>query len=600
MRKRKPQPPGAACVMRAVMAAAVRLEIDAWAPQKVASIRVGPGEPRCEGLSVVHCFKRVDPDEPSLRKGTKVWAELPNMAPVTGTLVEVTGQEVAVAFDAEVPTDFRPGRLVEDSRWIQHVLHRSLLSDLSGSRDGLALGLLDLPLRIPAYRGGPVEAPADLNPQQRAVVQQAVRGGVTWVSAGPGTGKTRTISGVAEVLLAQERRTLVVAPSNQAADQAALAVCSRVAGHPDFHNGLVVRLGNPCFPPFLERYGSSTDPFRIALRRLGGADSDPLPAMVREEMDAVIRSARVLVTTTAQPLLVRAMSRQQFDTVILDEAGMTSLPATYCVASLAGRTLLLVGDPLQLKTVHRSAHPVVRTFYGSSGLSVSGSPASIRAHQEAGVGPWLSLSTQYRMDPAIQGLVNDLTYDGRLTAADSVHDRPPLVGPAQGAPLILIDTASLRPAKGGPRGFANPAHAELAGKVVRWLRAGTRDPSHEIVVLARFREQVRAISREVPGESEVAVRTVHRMQGGEADTVVLDLSAAPGSFLGDYLTDVDQDSGGARLLNVALSRARRRVVLLANVPLLFNHPGISEEAVSLRLLEHFIREGIQVDPGQLC
>ena len=378
-----------------------------------------------------------------------------------------------------------------------------------------------------------------------------------------------------------------------------MAVCCRVAGHPDFHDGLMVRLGNPSLSPFLERYGSSTDAFRIALRRLGGADSDPLPAMVREEMGAVIQSARVLVTTTVQPLLVRAMSRQRFDTVILDEAGMTSLPATYCAASLAVRTLLLVGDPMQLETVHRSAHPVARAFYGSSGFSVSGSSAPIRAEQEAGVGPWLSLSTQYRMDPAVQGLVNDLTYDGRLTVADSVLERPPLVGPAQGAPLIPIDTASLGPAKGGPRGFANLAHAKLAGKVIRWLRAGTRDVSHEIVVLARFREQVRAISRELSGESEVPVRTVHRMQGGEADTVVLDLSAAPGSFLGDYLTGVDRDSGGARLLNVALSRARRRIVLLANVPLLLNHPGISEGAVSLRLLEYFMREGIQVDPLQL-
>ena len=83
------------------------------------------------------------------------------------------------------------------------------------------------------------------------------------------------------------------------------------------------------------------------------------------------------------------------------------------------------------------------------------------------------------------------------------------------------------------------------------------------------------------------------------NTVILDFSAAPGSFLGDYLTDVDRDSEGARLLNVALSRARRRIVLLANVPLLLNHPRVPKEAVSLRLLEHFMRKGIQVDPGQL-
>ncbi len=49
------------------------------------------------------------------------------------------------------------------------------------------------------------------------------------------------------------------------------------------------------------------------------------------------------------------------------------------------------------------------------------------------------------------------------------------------------------------------------------------------------------------------------------------------------------DSG--RLLTVALSRARRRVVLMANLRLLLNHREIPADAVSRRLLDYFKKEG---------
>jgi len=139
----------------------------------------------------------------------------------------------------------------------------------------------------------------------------------------------------------------------------------------------------------------------------------------------------------------------------------------------------------------------------------------------------------------------------------------------------------------------------FARRVVRWLETCTDDSERTIAVLAQSREQVAALSRELSGESGVQVRTVYRMQGGEADTVVLDLSAAPGSYLGDYLMDTMRESNGGRLLTVGLSRARRRIVLLANLHLLLNHPDIGADAVSRRLLNYVVKEGVRLVPEQL-
>ena len=49
---------------------------------------------------------------------------------------------------------------------------------------------------------------------------------------------------------------------------------------------------------------------------------------------------------------------------------------------------------------------------------------------------------------------------------------------------------------------------------------------------------------------------------------------------------------------MALSRARRRVVLMANLRLLLNHREIPADAVSRRLLDYFKKEGTVLGPEE--
>jgi DNA replication ATP-dependent helicase Dna2 len=106
-------------------------------------------------------------------------------------------------------------------------------------------------------------------------------------------------------------------------------------------------------------------------------------------------------------------------------------------------------------------------------------------------------------------------------------------------------------------------------------------PPEEVAVIAPFRAQGRLIrsalqQQLVPGQERVLVDTVERIQGQEREAVVISLAAG----------DPDDLSGRAGFLfsehrlNVALSRARTKVVLVASAEVFRALPG---EPAALRV-----------------
>jgi superfamily I DNA and/or RNA helicase len=61
---------------------------------------------------------------------------------------------------------------------------------------------------------------------------------------------------------------------------------------------------------------------------------------------------------------------------------------------------------------------------------------------------------------------------------------------------------------------------------------------------------------------------VHRAQGSEASTVIFTIDDAPGAPPSQFMRARDGSAAGARLLNVALSRARDRAVIVLDMDFL--------------------------------
>lgn len=107
------------------------------------------------------------------------------------------------------------------------------------------------------------------------------------------------------------------------------------------------------------------------------------------------------------------------------------------------------------------------------------------------------------------------------------------------------------------RQFGGPVRKWSADRIVEIVSALARDKNDDMVVLVPFRAQRSMIRRRLrdAGFNRVPVSTVHRAQGSQRHTVIFD----PVDGASNFITDPNI---GPRLINVAVSRAKARIVLL--------------------------------------
>ena len=185
------------------------------------------------------------------------------------------------------------------------------------------------------------------------------------------------------------------------------------------------------------------------------------------------------------------------------------------------------------------------------------------------------LDTQYRMDKAICGLISEPMYGGLLNTAidkkpSQLARRPP---PPYDGTLTIIDTSDLWPFESVNAFFSrfNLMHALLARNLAWYLhRQGYIQTEMDLAVCTPYAAQARLISKLLDGESLgsfVQVGTVHSFQGDEREAIVLELPEGHGGarMLGQFLQGVPPKQIGARLINVAVSRARNHLIVLANL-----------------------------------
>lgn len=589
-------PGNPASIARALLALGVSLEIAASEPQANDGSRVGPGEPIPHfGAGDRVRFRWLGEPPSTFRTGDWVNLELDDMTTTFARILSLDDTEVEVGTRIALARPVPGGQIVSDARWIQRSLRHSLLSSMNGRHDRLALNLMGIREAPRPTRGSPVpEDVRGLNSEQAEVVSQGLRSGVTFVLGPPGTGKTRALSALMAAAIQSGKTVACVAPSNLATDRLLDELCRTLANRGVLSEGTVIRTGRIRLEPVQPDWGWAVDPWAIALDRFGASDD---PAMIRAEHDRLVERCMVLVTTAARTHLTPL--RRRFDLVVVDEAAAAPLPLIYHVATLAKNhgSLVVCGDPCQLPVVTRSRHQHSRHYYGLDPFRARG----IRAGQEHPEGAAvIMLKTQYRYHPDIANLVSGPMYGGKLRSHESVLGRPDLGWPMSGGSLALLDTSKLSGSARRIRKYGNALHAEAIAALIRHMRTVLCDPAVEIAVLARYRDQVASIHRCLRPESYTKVSTVHAMQGSEADIVVLDLSACPAhDHLGDYLQDPAPHGVGARLLNTAITRARQRLVIVADLPYILNHPQVPENAMARSVLNRFRRSAYVISPQDL-
>ncbi|MCK5000240.1 MAG: ATP-binding domain-containing protein, partial [Anaerohalosphaera sp.] len=193
----------------------------------------------------------------------------------------------------------------------------------------------------------------------------------------------------------------------------------------------------------------------------------------------------------------------------------------------------------------------------------------------------IELKEQYRMHPDISSIPNELIYDDTLENAPCTTNEDGLanwyrVGWKHDTPVLLVDTASVGAwvtsvARGKGSSRLNFLSATICVDLVEQILNKDREKLQDgepprILVACPYRPHAQLLElliREQGFNNEVMAGTAHSFQGSEAGVVIFDfVNDEPQFRVGMFAPKYDHVT--KRLLNVALTRAKHRLIIVGD------------------------------------
>lgn len=440
------------------------------------------------------------------------------------------------------------------------------------------------PAPVNTYRFAPTHFPW-LNPSQEEAVNKVLWAkDVAVVHGPPGTGKTTTLVEAIYETLHRENQVLVCAQSNMAVDWISEKLVDR-----GIH---VLRIGNPTRVndkmlsfTYERRFEAHPDypqlwSIRKAIRELyqqrrkGRSDNlhQKINALKDRATELEIRinttlfnEARVVACTLAGSAH-RVMTGMKFATLFIDEAAQALEPACWIAIRRADR-VILAGDHCQLPPTVKCQEAV------RGGLAHTLMQTIVKRKPEA----VSLLKVQYRMNEEIMRFSSDWFYGGNLQASPEVKYRGIL---DYDTPMVWVNTEGLdcnEEFVGESFGRINKAEARLTMEQLQTYI--TRIGKHRILeeridfgVISPYKAQVQYLRQLIrrdaffkPFHHLIAVNTVDGFQGQERDVIVISLVRANDEGQIGFLSDL-------RRMNVAITRARMKLIILGDASTLTRHP----------------------------
>jgi superfamily I DNA and/or RNA helicase len=470
--------------------------------------------------------------------------------------------------------------------------------------------------------------PSVLNDSQRVAVQHVIGAqDVAIIHGPPGTGKTTTLVQAILETSRRERRVLVCAPSNTAVDLLTEKLILRGVK--------VVRLGNPSRVSDLllehtldarvmthtsyaglhamrqtaqQHKESANEPIRDFgfqerqrkqwLKQEARTLSQAADDLERFIIGDVLESVQIITCT-----LVGASNRHirdlNFDTVFIDEAAQALEPSCW-IPIAKGQRIVLAGDHHQLpptvKSEQAAREGLRETLFEKC---IQRQPLTARM-----------LMVQYRMHSDIMNFSSNRFYGGQLVPHASVYHAGLEAYDSRFSgdlPVEFIDTSGSgfwEEAIPESRSTANPREAnvllarltQLLGPYETAVRSDSlgNSPVNQhghapltIGVIAPYRAQINylkdaiesnAVLSDLLLQRRLSVGTVDSFQGQERDIIAISLTRSNLNGEIGFLSDV-------RRMNVGMTRAKRKLLLVGDSSTLCRHPFFADLLAYIKRLK---------------
>ena len=393
----------------------------------------------------------------------------------------------------------------------------------------------------------------------------------------PGTGKTsRALRRMVEKFYAQpDTQILLLAYTNRAVDEICSSL-STIVPSVDY-----IRIGSElsCDVRFREHLVENV---------LASYDK-------RRDVRQRLTACRVYVGTVASlSSKTELFKLKRFDVAIVDEATQILEPQLLWLLSAKssdGRDavgkFILIGDHKQLPAVVLQSKEESEVFdeglrrIGLFNLKDSLFERLYRSHLSEGDSPALDmLCRQGRMHPDVASFPNQAFYGGRLEPVGLPHQMEEISAPV----LFLPSQRDMENLSGKTNRYEARMVADWAERI--WMESlDSFDPHHTLGIITPYRSQIALIRKElqakgIPALNEISVDTVERYQGSERDVILYSFCVNHRYQL-KFLPNLTEENGVLidRKLNVALTRARKRLVMMG-VPEILKENAIYAQLIS--------------------
>ena len=280
---------------------------------------------------------------------------------------------------------------------------------------------------------------------------------------------------------------------------------------------------------------------------------DEIKRIENRMIKEIVDSSDVILATNSSAAL-ESISHVKFDVAIIDEASQATIPSILIPIAKAHR-FILAGDHKQLPPtiISERAHELEKTLFEEL----------IRIY------PFKSqlLNVQYRMNSLLMKFPNREFYNNGLKSDSSVDDitiNDILTSQHEEKALLFIDTSEVEDNREmhlkDSKSIINGLEADISVSIAQdYLNAGAGED--DIGIISPYADQVKLIQEKTP----VEVKTVDGFQGREKEIIIIStVRSNPHGNIG-FLKDL-------RRLNVAITRAKRKLIIIGNTNTLITNP----------------------------
>lgn len=454
----------------------------------------------------------------------------------------------------------------------------------------------------------PIESIDILNDSQKGALTKVLESkDVAFIHGPPGTGKTTTLVQAIRQTIKDERQVLVCAPSNAAVDllvdklsdqglqalrighparvteqSLSKTLDYRISAHPNYKELRNLRkrmeqLRGLAFK-YKRKFGYHEKEQRRKLMqevKLLKTDADLLEFYIINDLLQNMEAICCTLVGSSHPVL----RGKKFKTVFIDEAGQALEPAAW-IPLLKSDRVIFAGDHQQLpptiKSVDAARKGLSRTLFEKG---IANQP-----HQVS------MLQVQYRMHQKIMEFSSQYFYGDKLVAHESVRSQ--LLRPNQ-LPVSFIDTAGCGYNEKQDPETLSRMNREEAALLIQQVEVLAEDISTNawldekitLGIITPYSAQVDQLHKLAeaspilePLYRYITINTVDAFQGQERDVIAISFVRSNDKGEVGFLSDI-------RRTNVAMTRARKKLIMIGDSATLSAHPFYME------VLDYVQKEG---------